>query len=63
MGNNFTGEHSEILINLDHVLYAKSEGPSGGDIRIKLITGEEIILQNGTADMFRSHWRNYNSNE
>lgn len=59
MASKFTGEHSTIMINLDHVVYAKSEDASGGAITVYFAHGiKPITLQHGNADMFRAFWRN-----
>lgn len=56
----FTGEHSTVLINLNNVLFAMSEGPSGGKLTVYFRDGHKLILNEGNADMFRKQWRSFN---
>lgn len=53
----FTGEHSTMLINMNYVVYAESEGPHGGDLSVFMINGTKLKLTHGNADMFRKRWR------
>lgn len=63
MKNNFfIGEHSTILINFDHVTYATSEGPHGGNLTVHFSNGSQITLTHGSADMFRKQWREHREN-
>lgn len=55
----FIGEHSEWMINLEHVIYARGDGPSGGPITVIMDNGTRIKLEDGNADMFRQQWREY----
>jgi len=57
--NRFTGEHSTLLINFDHVVYATSDGPQGGQLKVVMSNGKILILTHGNADMFRNQWREY----
>lgn len=57
--NRFTGEHSTILINFDHVMYAQSEGHAGAPITLYFRNGACLTLTNGNADMFREEWRTH----
>ena len=55
--NRFTGEHSKVLINLKHVIYARGEDHAGSDIKICMRGGRTIDLSGRDADMFRAQWR------
>jgi len=59
----FTGEHSTVLINMDHVVYAKSEGPQGGKLILFMVNGAELELSEGNANMFRKQWRSYSEDD
>jgi hypothetical protein len=57
VNNVFVGDHSVLLINMSHVIYAKSEGPHGGNLVVFMIGGIELELKGSNADSFRKKWR------
>lgn len=56
--NRFTGVHSKILINLDHVKLASSDGHAGSPVNIQFSDGSHLILNDTDATMFLAQWRN-----
>lgn len=61
MNNRFTGEHSRVLINLDHVIYAMGGDYAGSTIKIYMFDGLWVVLTGAEADMFREQWRERNT--
>lgn len=61
----FTGEHSTILINLDHVVFAETPGHGGDDmyVQIHFINGMTRRLRNGNARMFMDAWRTHSEDQ
>ncbi len=50
----FIGVHSTLIINMQHIKYATSEGYSGADVLVKFIDGEVQILTGENAKMFKA---------
>lgn len=55
----FTGEHSTILMNLDAVEFATSQGYAASDVHVHFKSGKDIILKHGNAEMFMRAWKTY----